>query len=68
MLESRHNGTGGTRRRRSKDLAREAKLAIGMKVMITDNIETDLDITNGARGEIVDITAFERPSKQCDTY
>ncbi|PCH40662.1 hypothetical protein WOLCODRAFT_21588 [Wolfiporia cocos MD-104 SS10] len=26
-----------------------------MKVMVTDNIETDLDITNGARGEIVDI-------------
>lgn len=44
-----------TRRRRSKDLAREVKLAIGMKVMVTDNIETDLDITNGARGEIVDI-------------
>jgi ATP-dependent exoDNAse (exonuclease V) alpha subunit len=34
---------------------REVKLAIGMKVMVTDNIETDLDITNGARGEIVDI-------------
>ena len=44
-----------TRRRRSKDLAREVKLAIGMKVMVTDNIETDLDITNGVRGEIVDI-------------
>ncbi|KAJ7246448.1 hypothetical protein C8J57DRAFT_1360503 [Mycena rebaudengoi] len=26
-----------------------------MKVMVTDNIETDLDLTNGARGEIVDI-------------
>ena len=26
-----------------------------MKVMVTDNIETDLDITNGARGKIVDI-------------
>jgi hypothetical protein len=26
-----------------------------MKVMVTDNIETDLNITNGARGEIVDI-------------
>ena len=23
--------------------------------MVTDNIETDLDITNGAQGEIVDI-------------
>jgi hypothetical protein len=55
MLESRHNGTSRTQKRRSKDLAREVKLAIGMKVMVTDNIETDLDITNGARGEIVDI-------------
>lgn len=26
-----------------------------MKVMVTENIETDLDVTNGARGEIVDI-------------
>jgi len=26
-----------------------------MKVMVTANIETDLDVTNGARGEIVDI-------------
>jgi hypothetical protein len=34
---------------------REVKLAIVMKVMVMDNIETDLDITNGARGEIVDI-------------
>src|SRR5882762_377642 len=26
-----------------------------MKIMVTNNIETDLDITNGARGEIIDI-------------
>ena len=26
-----------------------------MKVMVTSNVETDLDVTNGARGEIVDI-------------
>jgi ATP-dependent exoDNAse (exonuclease V) alpha subunit len=26
-----------------------------MKVMVTENIETDLDVTNGVRGEIVDI-------------
>lgn len=26
-----------------------------MKVMITENIEIDLDLTNGAQGEIVDI-------------
>ncbi|KZT00159.1 uncharacterized protein LAESUDRAFT_631192, partial [Laetiporus sulphureus 93-53] len=28
------------------------KLAVGMKVMVTLNIATDLDIANGARGEI----------------
>jgi hypothetical protein len=31
------------------------ELAIGMKVMVTTNLATDLDIANGAHGEIVDI-------------
>ena len=26
--------------------------------MVTDNVETDLDITNGARGEIVGIVLY----------
>ena len=26
-----------------------------MKVMVTQNVQTDLDITNGAQGEIVDM-------------
>jgi len=38
-----------------KDLPYHIEIALGMKVMVTDNIETDLDITNGARGEIVNI-------------
>ena len=38
-----------------KDLLHELKVAIGMKVMVTENIETFLYIANGARGEIVDI-------------
>ena len=38
-----------------KDLPYSIEIAIGMKVMVTNNIETDLDITNGARGEIIDI-------------
>ncbi len=33
----------------------EVSLAIGMKVMVTVNVETDLDITNGARGTITGI-------------
>jgi len=33
------------------------ELAVGIKVMVTNNLETDLDImiTNGARGKFVDI-------------
>jgi ATP-dependent exoDNAse (exonuclease V) alpha subunit len=31
------------------------EIAIGMQVMVTTNIDTDLDLTNGARGEIMDI-------------
>ena len=38
-----------------KDLPYSIEVAIGMKVLVTNNIETDLDITNGARGEIIDI-------------
>jgi hypothetical protein len=41
--------------RRNNDLPNVVKLAVGMKVMVTANIETDLDVTNGARGEIVGI-------------
>jgi hypothetical protein len=36
-------------------LADEVELAKGLKVMVTNNLATDLDITNRARGEIVDI-------------
>ena len=43
------------KRRKRKDLPETVELARGMKVMVTNNVETDLDITNGARGEIVDI-------------
>ena len=35
-----------------KDLAHKIKLAIGIKIMVTDNVETDLGITNGAQGEM----------------
>ena len=44
-----------TKRRRNKDLPDSILLAIGMKVMVTNNLQTDLDITNGARGVITDI-------------
>ena len=51
-LASRHKNT---RRRRNKELPESIHLAIGMKVMVTNNLQTDLDITNGARGIVTDI-------------
>ena len=41
--------------RRRRTPPRTINIAIGMKVMVTENVETDLDITNGARGRIVSI-------------
>jgi hypothetical protein len=38
-----------------RELPANIKLVKGMKVLVTNNIETDLDITNGTQREIVDI-------------
>lgn len=54
-LEAHRGRTRKQRRRAGKDLPYRVEIALGMKVMVTDNLETDLDITNGARGEIVGI-------------
>ena len=57
-LEERYalaNHTKNSKGRRKKDLPETIHLAIGMKVMVTSNLQTDLDITNGARGVIEDI-------------
>ncbi|KIL59325.1 hypothetical protein M378DRAFT_59006, partial [Amanita muscaria Koide BX008] len=43
------------RKRKSKDLPWKIEIAKGMKILVTDNVETDLDVTNGARGVIEDI-------------
>ncbi|KAJ3910277.1 hypothetical protein F5879DRAFT_481758 [Lentinula edodes] len=40
---------------RKKSLPDHVELAIGAKVLVTQNIKTDLDIPNGARGKIVKI-------------
>ena len=37
------------------DLPADIELAVGMRVMVTRNLDTELDITNGARGTLVDI-------------
>ena len=38
----------------------EVELAVGMKVMVTFNVATDLDLVNGAQERIVDIVLDER--------
>lgn len=43
------------------------KLAVGMKVMVTFNVDTDIDIANGARGEVKEIILDECESKFCMT-
>ncbi|KZV59034.1 hypothetical protein PENSPDRAFT_564141, partial [Peniophora sp. CONT] len=66
MLAERHGvalreaGCGYMPRKRKKKPERNAlpdvlELAVSMKVMVTTNVETDFDITNGARGTLVDI-------------
>jgi len=41
-------------------LPNELKLAKGMEVVVIFNVETDLDMTNGARGEITEIVLDSR--------
>ena len=43
------------KRRKCKDLPWRIELSKGMKILVTDNVEMDLDVTNGAQGEIVNI-------------
>ncbi|KAJ6479041.1 hypothetical protein C8R45DRAFT_762088, partial [Mycena sanguinolenta] len=46
---------GGTKQKQMEDLPNIIGLPIGMKFLVTSNIETDLDLANGARGDIVNI-------------
>lgn len=39
--------------RQQKGLVESLELAVGMNVMVTMNVETDLDVANGSRGEVV---------------
>lgn len=54
-MAAREKGRGSKKQRKGKDLPWWIYLAKGMKVMVTDNVKTDLDVTNGTWGEIVDI-------------
>ena len=42
-------------------------LGIGMKVMVTFDVKTDLDVANGARGEIIKIVLDENKSNYSPT-
>ncbi|THG92702.1 hypothetical protein EW026_g8293 [Hermanssonia centrifuga] len=46
-------------RQHKKDLPNVIELAKGMIVLVTQNLETDLDLTNGSRGTIIDIILHE---------
>jgi ATP-dependent exoDNAse (exonuclease V) alpha subunit len=50
----------GTKANEHGGLPDSVIMAIGMKVMVTMNVETDLYIANGARGEILKIVLDER--------
>ena len=45
--------------RNKEGMPDELEIAIGMEVMITYNMDTELDLANGARGEIVEIIMDE---------
>jgi hypothetical protein len=58
LLES-HQTKKGSPNRVTKDLPYQAEIAIGMRVMVKENVETDLDITNSTWGEIVGMVLHE---------
>jgi len=50
----------GRNRREHGGLADEVDIAVGMEVMVTFNVSTDLDVANGARGHVVEIVVDAR--------
>lgn len=61
------SGDKGKNREERAGLSNAVELAIGMKVMVTINVVTDLDVANGSRGEIVDILLDERETENDST-
>ncbi|OJA12227.1 hypothetical protein AZE42_11669 [Rhizopogon vesiculosus] len=55
-INGRHRG----KRDERAALLNRVELAIGMSMMVTFNVETDLDIANSSRGEITKIVLDER--------
>ena len=60
VVATKRSGRDGDGHSDKGGLAPVLMLAIGMKVMVTSNIETELDIANGARGKVVDIMLDKR--------
>ena len=50
----------GRNQREHGGLADEVDITIGMEVMVTFNVSTDLDVANGTRGQVVDIVVDAR--------
>jgi hypothetical protein len=55
MLANHRRGRRNTDHQGQKDLPAYLELAIGARVILTENISTDLDLANGATGEVVGI-------------
>ena len=47
-MAARGKGSESRKQRKRKDLPAQIEMAVGMKVLVTNNLETDLNITNGA--------------------
>jgi hypothetical protein len=68
IVTSKRKPTGGKSRSDKGGLSQTIQLAIGMKVMVTFNVKTELDIANGARGEVTKIVLDKRgPPARKDT-
>jgi len=59
-VAAKSNGTRSRNQQQRGGLPNEIELAIGMEVMVTFNVSTDLDMANGARGHILDIVLDPR--------
>ena len=52
-MAARGKGSKSGKWRKRKDLQVQIELAKGIKVLVTDNVETNFNITNGTQGEII---------------
>ncbi|KAK7024528.1 hypothetical protein VNI00_016203 [Paramarasmius palmivorus] len=53
-LRSSHRTSSGQKQNTKQDLLETLSIAVGARVTVFQNIETDLDLANGARGTILD--------------